>query len=72
MMQLNLRPRLDLPWSPTPSLWKTPAIDQYDNAWLLWYLSADTDVTLLFNTEHDNLLTLLLRYFPQAWWPCSP
>ncbi|WP_028622881.1 DUF4350 domain-containing protein [Pseudomonas sp. Ant30-3] len=47
-------------------LWKTPAVDQYDNAWLLWYLTADTHVTLLFNTEHDSLLTLLLRYFPQA------
>ncbi|SFW66918.1 MULTISPECIES: DUF4350 domain-containing protein [Pseudomonas] len=47
-------------------LWKNDAIDQYDNAWLLWYLSADTDVTLLFNTDHDTLLTLLLRYFPQA------
>lgn len=47
-------------------LWKTPAIDQYDNAWLLWYLTADTSVTLLFNTDHDSLLTLLLRYFPQA------
>lgn len=47
-------------------LWKNPAIDQYDNAWLLWYLSADTGVTLLYNTDHDSLLTLLLRYFPQA------
>lgn len=47
-------------------LWKTPAINQYDNAWLLWYLTADTQVTLLFNTDHDSLLTLLLRYFPQA------
>jgi hypothetical protein len=47
-------------------LWKTPAIDQYDNAWLLWYLTADTDVTLLFNTDHDSLLTLLWRNFPQA------
>lgn len=47
-------------------LWKTPAIDQYDNAWLLWYLTANTQVTLLFNTDHDSLLTLLLRYFPQA------
>lgn len=47
-------------------LWKTPAIDQYDNAWLLWYLTANTSVTLLFNTDHDNLLTLLWRYFPQA------
>lgn len=47
-------------------LWKTPTIDQYDNAWLLWYLTADTRVTLLFNTDHDSLLTLLWRYFPQA------
>ncbi|UZE10728.1 DUF4350 domain-containing protein [Pseudomonas sp. B21-053] len=47
-------------------LWKTPAIEQYDNAWLLWYLNADTSVTLLYNTDHDSLLTLLLRYFPQA------
>ena len=47
-------------------LWKTPAIAQYDNAWLLWYLTADTRVTLLFNTDHDSLLTLLLRNFPQA------
>ncbi|MFY0730453.1 DUF4350 domain-containing protein [Pseudomonas sp. NFX15] len=47
-------------------LWKTPAIDQYDNAWLLWYLTADTGVTLIFNTVHDSLVTLLLRYFPQA------
>jgi len=47
-------------------LWKTPAIDRYDNAWLLWYLTTDTRVTLIFNTDHDSLLTLLLRYFPQA------
>ncbi|MBX9406106.1 DUF4350 domain-containing protein [Pseudomonas baetica] len=47
-------------------LWKTTAIAEYDNAWLLWYLSADTDVTLVYNTEHEGLLTLLWRYFPQA------
>lgn len=47
-------------------LWKNDQIDQYDNAWLLWYLSADSDVTLLYNIDHDSLLTLLLRYFPQA------
>lgn len=47
-------------------LWKTPAIAQHDNAWLLWYLSADTAVTLLYNTEHDGVLKLLWRYFPQA------
>ncbi|KAF2410154.1 protein of unknown function [Pseudomonas antarctica] len=47
-------------------LWKTPAIGRHDNAWLLWYLNQGTDVTLLFNRDVDNLLTLLLRYFPQA------
>jgi hypothetical protein len=47
-------------------LWKTPAINRYDNAWLLWYLTADTRVTLIFNTDHDSLPSLLLRYFPQA------
>ncbi|MGE8151198.1 DUF4350 domain-containing protein [Pseudomonas vancouverensis] len=47
-------------------LWKTPHIEQYDNAWLLWYLTADTAVTLIFNTDRDSLPALLLRYFPQA------
>jgi hypothetical protein len=47
-------------------LWKTPNIGQYDNAWLLWYLYSDTGVTLVFNIDHDDLPTLLLRYFPQA------
>ncbi len=47
-------------------LWTNRAIGRYDNAWLLWYLAQDSEVTLLFNTDHDNLLTLLWRYFPQA------
>ena len=47
-------------------LWKYPAIGKHDNAWLLWYLNQGTDVTLLFNSDVDNLFTLLLRYFPQA------
>ena len=47
-------------------LWQNPTIEQYDNAWLLWHLTAGTDVTLLFNTDHDSVWTLLLRYFPQA------
>ena len=65
MMQLNLGLG-SITVITDAELWKNDAIDQYDNAWLLWYLSADTDVTLLFNSDHDNLLTLLLRYFPQA------
>ncbi|NJJ56422.1 DUF4350 domain-containing protein [Pseudomonas sp. B14(2022)] len=47
-------------------LWKTPAIGKHDNAWLLWYLAQGTAVTLLFNSDVDDLFTLLLRYFPQA------
>ncbi|AZF33687.1 hypothetical protein C4J89_4240 [Pseudomonas sp. R4-35-07] len=47
-------------------LWKTPSIGKHDNAWLLWYLNQGTDVTLLFSSDVDNLLTLLIRYFPQA------
>lgn len=47
-------------------VWKNAGIGQYDNAWLLWYLNQGTDVTLLFHTDVDSLLTLLMRYFPQA------
>jgi hypothetical protein len=47
-------------------LWKYPAIGKHDNAWLLWYLNQGSDVTLLFNSDVDDLFTLLLRYFPQA------
>lgn len=47
-------------------LWKTPDIGKHDNAWLLWYLTQGTAVTLLFNSDVDDLFTLLLRYFPQA------
>ncbi|WP_397451523.1 DUF4350 domain-containing protein [Pseudomonas sp. NA-150] len=47
-------------------LWKNRAIGRYDNAWLLWYLTQDSAVTLLLQTEHDDLFSLLLRYFPEA------
>jgi len=47
-------------------LWKTPAIAKYDNAWLLWYLSQDSEVTMLLQTDHDDLFGLLWKYFPQA------
>lgn len=47
-------------------LWKNNAIDRYDNAWLLWYLTQDSTVTLVARARHDNLLTLLVRYFPLA------
>lgn len=47
-------------------LWQNPGIGRYDNAWLLWYLNQDRAVTLVMRAEHDDLLTLLVRYFPQA------
>lgn len=47
-------------------IWKTRAIGKYDNAWLLWYLSQESAVTLVLSTDHDDLLSLLWRYFPQA------
>lgn len=47
-------------------LWKNPSIGKHDNAWLLWYLSQGTAVTLLFHSDVDDLFALLMRYFPQA------
>lgn len=47
-------------------LWETRAIGKYDNAWLLWYLSQNSAVTLLLQNDHDDLFGLLWRYFPQA------
>ncbi|KPW62862.1 hypothetical protein ALO80_100326 [Pseudomonas caricapapayae] len=48
------------------NLWKARSIGTYDNAWLLWYLTQGSEVTLVLQTEHDNLLTLLVRNYPQA------
>jgi hypothetical protein len=45
-------------------LWKTRSIGQYDNAWLLWYLTQDSHVTMVVRTQHDNLFSLLVRHFP--------
>jgi hypothetical protein len=45
-------------------LWKTRTIGKYDNAWLLWYLTQDSQVTMVASVAHDNLFSLLLRYFP--------
>lgn len=47
-------------------IWQNGNIGQYDHAWLLWYLTQDRDVTLVYNARHDNLLQLLLRHFPEA------
>jgi hypothetical protein len=47
-------------------LWKTRAISKYDNAWLLWYLTQDSQVRMILRTQHDTLFGLLLRHFPLA------
>ncbi|UII70501.1 DUF4350 domain-containing protein [Pseudomonas sp. HN11] len=47
-------------------VWKTPNIGKHDNAWLLWHLNQGTAVTLLFNSDFDDVFTLLMRYFPHA------
>jgi hypothetical protein len=47
-------------------LWKNRAIGKYDNAWLLWYLTQGSAVTLLLRTEHADLFSLLTRHFGLA------
>lgn len=47
-------------------LWQNRSIASYDNAWLLWYLAQDSSVTLVYNTEHDNLFSLLPKHYPAA------
>lgn len=49
-----------------PWIWRNDRIARHDNAWLLWYLTQDSAVTLLYRAERDGLGTLLLRHFPQA------
>ena len=47
-------------------IWQNANIDHYDNAWLLWYLTQDSEVTLLYRAESADLFSLLLKHFPQA------
>lgn len=47
-------------------LWQNDSISEYDNAWLLWYLTQDSAVTLVYSTERDGLLSLLLKHYPAA------
>src|SRR3546814_1315811 len=46
-------------------IWQNRNIDQYDHAWLLWYLTQDSAVTLAHRSEHDGLLAQLRRHFPE-------
>src|SRR5690606_26358558 len=47
-------------------LWRNDSIASYDNAWLLWYLTQDSAVTLIHNAERDGLLSQLLEHYPAA------
>ena len=47
-------------------IWQNQGIGEYDNAWLLWYMTQDSQVTLLYRADRDNLFSLLLKHFPQA------
>lgn len=47
-------------------IWQNGELDAYDNAWLLWYLTQDSAVTLVNRADGASLFTLLMRYFPQA------
>lgn len=47
-------------------IWQNDGIADYDNAWLLWYLTQDSAVTLLYRADRDDLLILLWRHFPEA------
>jgi len=47
-------------------IWQNDGIGDYDNAWLLWYLTQDSQVTLLYRADRDDLLSLLARNFPEA------
>lgn len=47
-------------------LWQNERINEYDNAWLLWYLGQDSAVTLVYSAERDDLLSQLFKHYPTA------
>lgn len=47
-------------------IWQNNRIGKFDHAWLLWYMTQDSAVTLVHRADHDNLLSLLLRHFAEA------
>ncbi|SDT96153.1 protein of unknown function [Pseudomonas pohangensis] len=47
-------------------LWENQQIDLHDNAWLLWYLTQDSTVQLVYRADRPNLLSLLFKHFPLA------
>jgi hypothetical protein len=47
-------------------LWRNKHIGEHDHAWLLWYLTQDSQVILLQRLDGEALPRLLLRHFPEA------
>ncbi|MFC3606315.1 DUF4350 domain-containing protein [Stutzerimonas tarimensis] len=47
-------------------LWQNSRIGQLDHAWLLWYLSQDRDVTLVFRESQLSLVKLVTEHFTEA------
>lgn len=47
-------------------LWQQKNIDAYDHAWLLWYLSQDSEVALFNPPQQQGLFGLLWQYFALA------
>jgi len=45
-------------------IWENPHIGAQDHAWLLWYLSRGSQVTLIQRAAGEGLTTLLMRHFP--------
>lgn len=45
-------------------IWQNDRIGQYDHAWLLWYLTQDTQVTMVTERSSASLLALLARHYP--------
>lgn len=47
-------------------LWQNQRIDQYDHAWLAWYLSQDSEVMLFNPPKQQGLFSLLWQYYAVA------
>lgn len=47
-------------------IWQNDDIGRYDHAWLLWYLTQDREVTMVYGAARDGLPRQLLRHFPEV------
>lgn len=48
------------------NVWQQHKIGVYDHAWLLWYLSQDTQVSLFTSPQQQGLLSLVRQFYPIA------